>query len=256
MAQIHANHSLSVLEASRALGVSTETVRRDLVELEGRGLLRRVHGGAISLAKPPAEQPHTARSTTNVAAKRTIGMLAAQLITTERTIFIDAGTTTQQLARAISRSFAGTVITSSLLVATELMRSERTKVLVAPGIVQTGEPTLCGTVTNEFLRQYHFDLAYISCSAMSAERGVTDYQLDYATLSRTVIENCDRNVVLADSSKDEKVADVVVCDWPSIADVITERPLSSETMLALAEAQTNLVVPRPHRIPSVDQLTS
>ena len=148
MAQIHANHTLSVLEASRALGVSTETVRRDRVELESRGLLRRVHGGAISLAQPPAtEEPHTARVTTNVAAKRTVGMLAAQLITVERVLFIDAGTTAHQLARAIGRSFTGTVITSSMLVATELMHSERAKVLVAPGIIQPHEPTLCGTVT-------------------------------------------------------------------------------------------------------------
>jgi DeoR/GlpR family transcriptional regulator of sugar metabolism len=248
MAQIHANHSLSVLEASRALGVSTETVRRDLVELEGRGLLRRVHGGAVSLTPPPvAEKPHTARITTNPAAKRTIGMLAAQLITVERVLFIDAGTTAQQLARAISRSFTGTVITSSLLVATELMRSERAKALVAPGMIQPHEPTLCGTVTNEFLSRYHYDLAFISCSGLSAQRGVTDYQLDYATLSRTVIDNAERTVLLADSSKDGKVADAVVCGWDRISDVVSERELSAETSKALAAAGTRLVSPRPRR---------
>lgn len=248
MAQIHANHTLSVLEASRALGVSTETVRRDLVELENRGLLRRVHGGAVSLTPPPAaEQPHHARSTTNAAAKRTIGMLAAQLITIERTLFIDAGTTTHQLARAIGRSFTGTVITPSLLVAMELMRSERTNVLVAPGLVQLQEPTLSGTVTNEFLRGYHYDLAFISCSGISAQRGVTDYKLDYATLSRTVIENAARNVLLADSSKDGRVADTVVCDWQPISDVVAEKELSAETAHALHAAGTNLVCPRAQR---------
>jgi DeoR family transcriptional regulator, fructose operon transcriptional repressor len=251
MAQIHAYHTLSVLEVSRALGVSTETVRRDLVELESRGLLRRVHGGAVSLSKPAPEQPHNARSTTNAAAKRTIGMLAAQMVTTERTLFIDAGTTAQQLARAISRSFSGTVVTSSLLVATELMRSERTRVLVAPGIVQPGEPTLCGTVTNEFLRRYRFDMAFISCSGVSAQPGVTDYQLDYATLSQTVIENCRRNVILADSSKDGRIADVVVCDWEPISDIVSEKELSADTTHALSDNQTNHVFPRPRRTRSV-----
>ncbi|MFD9663145.1 DeoR/GlpR family DNA-binding transcription regulator [Rhodococcus sp. NPDC059968] len=248
LAQVEANSTLSALDAARALGVSTETIRRDLAELENRGLLRRVHGGAVSLTKPPApEQPHNTRTTINAAAKRTIGMLAAQLITTERTLFIDAGTTTQQLARAISRTFIGTVVTSSMLVATELLRSERVKVLVAPGFVQFEEPSLSGTVTNEFLRNYHYDLAFISCSGMSGGRGVTDYKVDYASLSRTVIENSDRNVLLADSSKDGRIADAVVCDWEPIADLVTEKAPSADTTGALVKAVTNVVYPRPRK---------
>ena len=124
-------------EFAAELGVSPETVRRDLIELERRGMLRRVHGGAAALVRLAPEEPeYSERVLEQSEAKRAIGAAAAALVVPGQTVVIDVGTTSLEVARALPRDLRATIATPSLLVAAELSTRPHVQVLVAGGRVR------------------------------------------------------------------------------------------------------------------------
>jgi DeoR/GlpR family transcriptional regulator of sugar metabolism len=228
---------LSTENLARRLNVSPETIRRDLVQLEGERLLRRVHGGAT---RGPAvrgeEAPYRDRAESAAAAKRRIGELAAGLVRPGQTVIFDVGTTTLAAARALPSTFRGTVVTCSLLVAAELAGRSGVELLVAGGRVRGGDLAVSNAYTVSFFADLHADVAFLGSGGVSADAGLTDYYVDEVATRRVMIAHADATYVLADSSKLGQVAAHRVCGLDEVTAVVTDHappaPLAADLRAA------------------------
>ncbi|MCC7100860.1 MAG: DeoR/GlpR transcriptional regulator [Rubrivivax sp.] len=236
---------LSTEELASHLGVSAETVRRDLVRLEGRGLIRRVHGGASSvLGTRGTEATFSERASAGTEAKTTIGALAASLVKPGQTIVFDVGTTALAVARALPPDYHGTVVTCSLLVACELAGRTGVEVLVCGGRVRAGDLAVSNAQAVAFMREVHADVSFLGSGGISAEVGVTDYHLDEVATRRVLITNSQRPYVLADAEKFGRVSAHRVCGFAEVAGVITDREPPPALLHAITRVGAQVLFPR------------
>ena len=235
---VNATHTVSTDELVRQLGVSAETVRRDLALLEGLGALRRVHGGAASLQmRGGGEEPSfSERAGIRHSAKAALALVAAGLVEPGQTVVIDIGTTAVEVARAISATFRGTVVTPSLLVAVELADRPDIEVLVSGGRVRGGDLACANAHAKAFFADTYADLAFIGSGGVDAVAGLTDYHLDEVDVRRTMIANSARSYILADSSKLGQIAPHRVCDLAAVTGLITEEVTAPAVASAVQEA--------------------
>jgi DeoR family fructose operon transcriptional repressor len=231
-------------EFAAELGVSPETVRRDLIELERRGMLRRVHGGAASLTRFAPEEPaYSERVLEQSEAKRAIGAAAATLVTPGQTVVIDVGTTSLEVARALPHDLRATIATPSLLVAAELATRPNVEVLVAGGRVRPGDLACSGAETIGFFRDLHAEMAFLGSGAISPAVGLTDYNRDEVPTKRVITANAEQVFVLADSSKFDRAAPYRVCDLADLDGIVTDTPLPSGPGWTILATRMTVVAP-------------
>ena len=223
--ELESEASVSTIELARALHVSQETIRRDLVQMENAGSLRRVYGGAVTLSRQrTSEPPFAQRTAVNADAKRVVGELAAGLVEPGQAVFVDVGTTAQAAARILARSFRGSIVSHSLLVALEVAQGPEADLILAPGRMRRGEWSLTGTATHRFIQAMRFDIALLSCGGVDATAGSTDFDFDDIEVKRTVARNSARSYILADSTKHGVAGRYVIGDWYDVNGLITDRP--------------------------------
>lgn len=228
----------------RELEVSGETIRRDLLTLERKGVLTRVHGGAT--AGPPEsntqEPPFEQRTHIGTAAKSQIGAAAAALVRPGQTIMIDIGTTTLLAARALPHDLEATVITNSLVVATELADRPHLEVLTCGGRVRAGDLALSNSIALEFFGNLYPDVALLGSGGLHPEAGLTDYHLDEAAVRKTVVRNSRLAYALVDSEKFGRVATHHVAGLDELAGFVVDAQPVGELRAALTRAGTEIVI--------------
>ena len=143
--RLKVNREASIAELAFAFGTSEMTIRRDLELLEVKGLARRIRGGAISTQGRSYEPPILQRGAFRSDAKKRIGAVAAGLLHPDETVILDVGTTTLEMAKAIAPDLSLSVITSSLLIASELDRKPKVRTIVTGGVLRSGEMSLVGS---------------------------------------------------------------------------------------------------------------
>ncbi len=221
--------AVSTDEFAAELGVSPETVRRDLIQLERKGMLRRVHGGAAPLARPArltsAEPVYSERVLEQFEAKQVIGVAAAALVQPGQTVVIDVGTTCLEVARALPHDLRATIATPSLLVAAELSTRPGVGVLMAGGRVRAGDLACSGAETIDFFRDLHADIAFLGSGALSPAAGLTDYNRDEVPTKRMILARAEKVLALVDSSKFDRVAPYRVCDLSDLDGIVAETSL-------------------------------
>ena len=198
-----------IVELAKSFNTSEMTIRRDLDFLEMEGLARRVRGGAISVQSRAFEPPILQRASNEPEAKRRIGAAAAALLRENETVVIDGGTTTHEMAKAINENFPLTVITSSLLIATELITKPLITTIVTGGSVRIGEMSLVGPRALDSYRDLTCDVLFLSVAGVTQD-GLTEYNLEDAYVKKAAIETVRRVVVLADATKLGQVSFVTV----------------------------------------------
>lgn len=233
---------VSTEELARKLAVSAETIRRDLVVLERRGALRRVHGGAALEANLGGEEPSFAdRSATGAEQKRLIGRRAAALVRPGQTVILDIGTTALEVARALPLEHRGTVATCSLPVAVELSSRRDVEVLVSGGRLRPGDLALANAQTVAFFNDLRADLAFLGSGGVDAEAGLTDFHLDEVASRRVMLANTARSFILADHSKLGRIAPHRVCPLSAVAGLVTDAPVSGALRTAIEIAGAEIV---------------
>jgi DeoR family fructose operon transcriptional repressor len=238
--------AVSTDELVRRLGVSAETVRRDLALLEERGAIRRVHGGAASVADRRVIEPsYSERSIIRHEAKAQLARVAVQLLQNGQTVVIDIGTTAVAVAQAIPRGFSGTIVTPSLPVAVELAGRPGIDVLVAGGRVRAGDLACSNAHTKAFFTDIYADIALLGSGGVHAQAGLTDFYLDEIDVRRTIIANSARSYILADSSKIGQVAPYRVCDLGAVDGLITDENPSPTVAAAIEETGGVVLSARP-----------
>ncbi|HEY3466374.1 MAG TPA: DeoR/GlpR family DNA-binding transcription regulator [Amycolatopsis sp.] len=224
---------VAVAELAEATGASEMTVRRDLDLLATRGVLRRVHGGAVP-ASTGIEPPFAARATASAEAKRAIAAAAAELIRDGETIVLDSGTTALELARLL-RGRAVTVMPLSLHAARELADDPCVRLLLPGGEPRPGEQALVGPLTCASLRALRFDVAVLSPCAFGLDSGLTAFDLGDAEVKQQALEVAARTMVLADGAKWGRAALAHVCPADRADVVITDPGAPEDQRAELAE---------------------
>ncbi|MFT4052268.1 MAG: DeoR/GlpR family DNA-binding transcription regulator [Microbacterium sp.] len=199
---------VAVVDLARRFGVTTETVRRDLGQLESAGLLRRVHGGAVAPARTStAEAPLSERSHRRSEAKLAIAARALDAIGADEggSVYLDAGTTTAALARLLVQRHAATrpieVVTHSMTIAHILAGAPGLGLTAVGGRVRTLTAAAVGAQTVGAISRLRPDLAFIGTNGVSASLGLSTPDPDEAAVKRAIIAAARRTIVLADAEK-------------------------------------------------------
>lgn len=238
--------SVPVATFAAELGVSIETVRRDLEQLDRSGQVQRVRGGAVLPGHAAVEEPSfIARKGLFAAEKREIAGLAAGMIADARTVFIDLGTTALALAETLATTFTGTVVTPSMRIAQVLCDLPSVTVLMPGGIVRGGDIFVSGATARSFLSEIYPDVAFISTGGLDSVAGVTDFDFDQADTKKLVIDNSARSYALVDSSKVGVRAPFRVCGADAFDAVLTDSRVSNSALTTLREQGVDVLVGEP-----------
>ena len=208
---------------SARFGVTPQTIRRDLAELCAARILRRVHGGA-TLASGVANLGYRERAAMNDAAKEAIGRLCARMIPNDCSLFINIGTTTEAVARALASHRNLLVITNNLNVANTLARNDEAEVIVAGGLLRTSDMGLVGEATVDFIRQFKVDYAIVGASAIDLDGALLDYDFREVKVAQAILGNARRSLLVADSSKFTRSAPVRIASMTDLDAVFTDAP--------------------------------
>lgn len=235
-----------VSELSTRFGTSTVTIRTDFAVLESAGQLTRVHGGAIALAGAPDTEPAFEESLTTLwEEKQRIANAGADLVRSGNAIFLDVGTTTLALARALTKRADLTdvvVITNGLTIALELEKAiPQFQVVVLGGTLRPRQHSLVNPLASATVDQVHADLAFIGCNGVSVTHGVTNLNLPEAEIKRLMVGASHRTVVLADSSKIGKVQVGKVASLDDVAVLITGTAAPRSVTSAVADAGVDVI---------------
>lgn len=212
---------------TQILRVSPATIRRDLEELETRGELRRVHGGAVPVEKL-LDEPHFDEKTVAMEnEKNRIAMTAAATVQTGETIYIDGGSTLLLLARHLRSREDITVVTNSLRAAMELAGSGPNLILTG-GTLRRRSQTLVGPLTSGILQELHVDTAFIGTIGITIKEGLTTTEPGEAFTKKLATAAARSVVLLSDSSKFGKVSFAFAGPVNSVHRIITDSGLSEE----------------------------
>jgi DeoR family glycerol-3-phosphate regulon repressor len=221
------------------LETSRETVRRDLALLSERGILRKVHGGAVP-AQTALESPLRDRRAAARAEKLAIGRAAAALFEPGDSLLVDAGSTTAYFAQALGQAGSFTVITNSVLVAAELWSAPNKGEIYLTGGRYFGEGhEVLGPIVVDQIQRLHADHAVLTIGAIDGAGKFMDFNTDEAFVARAMIGSARRTTVLADSSKLNRRALFEVCEAGQVNRLVTDRrpdgPLGSRMEAAGVE---------------------
>jgi DeoR family transcriptional regulator, fructose operon transcriptional repressor len=192
---------VEVAALAEELGVTTETVRRDLTTLERHALLRRVHGGAIPIERLGFEPALAARDTVLTVEKERIARLALAELPDEGTVLLDAGTTTARLAALLPTDRELVVLTNALPIAMSLSVRPNITVLMVGGRVRGRTQAAVDAWALQALADSYVDVAFIGANGISPERGLTTPDTTESAVKRAMIRAARRSVVLADHTK-------------------------------------------------------
>lgn len=201
--------------------VTPQTIRRDLNDLCESGALTRVHGGAL-IASSVANLAYEARRLVAKDRKRRIGERAASLIPDNSSLFVNLGTTTEEVAAALAGGKGHLIITNNINVATALYRNPSLEVVMAGGSVRTSDGGVVGHTAVELIRQYKVDVAVIGTSAIDEEGSLLDYDAREVAVSRAIIENARRVILVADGTKFTRRAPVRIARLGEIETLVTD----------------------------------
>jgi len=220
---------VSIDQITEEIGVSRETIRRDLMELEQAGKLKRVRGGAVPLAKEDTD--FHVRVHQRLFEKQAIAMEALNLLSNDMTVFIDAGTTTTVMAEVLANyhGLSGlNILTNSIDVARLLSGKEsdsyhRYKVHLLSGDVRQDPLETWGASTINDIYRYRADVALLAPWGIDPERGAMNHFIHGAEIARAMVSNSAKTIILADHSKISAPARSVFCTIDEISHLIVDR---------------------------------
>lgn len=193
---------VTVSELCSHFDVSAATIRVDLTELEKANLLKRVHGGALSISDV-AEPELTSKEKSGLhsAQKRAIAQLARGLIVPGSTIALDTGTTTLELAKQLADLPELTILTNDIKIALYLEEYSSHTVIFLGGTIRKHFHCTVGQMVTDSLEAIHIDTFFVATNAINLEWGLSTPSIDIANVKSKLIRNARRTVLLADSSK-------------------------------------------------------
>ena len=208
-------------EVSQAMGVSEDTIRRDLREMAQEGLLQRVHGGALPAS--PAIADFAGRERITPDGKVAIGRTAASMIQPGQVVILDGGTTAREVARHIPLELKATIITHSPTIALELVNHPDVEVILIGGRMFKHSVVAVGAAAIEAIAQIHADTYFMGVTGIHPKTGLTTGDYEEAAVKRALSHAAAETIVLASSEKLNAASPYVVVPLAEISGIITEK---------------------------------
>ena len=213
---------------SQELGLSEDTIRRDLRELASEGRLQRVHGGA--LPSSPAVGDFAARQQLAPDGKVSIGRAAAGLVKAGQVVILDGGTSTLQLARHLPLDLRATVVTHSPTIAVALVEHPSIEVVLIGGKLFKHSVVAVGAAAIEAIARIRADICFIGVTGIHPKAGLSTGDLEEAHVKRALIASAAETYVLVSAEKLNAASPYVIVPIADVAGIIVERGIAAESL--------------------------
>jgi DeoR family glycerol-3-phosphate regulon repressor len=220
--------------------VTPQTIRKDLNELCDKRLLTRIHGGAI-LSSGVENVGYDARRMIASEEKEAIGLATAARIPNQASLFMNIGTTTEAVARALLQHKGLMVITNNLNVASLMRAYPQIEVVIAGGVVRHSDGGIVGEAAVDFIRQFKVDFAVIGASAIDVDGALLDYDYREVRVAQAIISNARHVVLVSDATKFERSAPVRIAHLSQVSTFVTDRCPSEAIRRICADNAVELV---------------
>lgn len=225
---------MTVDDLAERFGVTVQTIRRDLSDLADEGKLERVHGGAV-LPSSVANIGYEDRRGLHDLAKDDIARRCAQAIPDGSSLFLNIGTSTEALARALLHHQNIMVVTNNINVANILAANNNCQIIIAGGTLRRSDGGLVGSIAINTIEQFKVDIAVIGCSALDEDGDLLDFDVQEVGVSRAIIRQARNTFLVADHSKFRRNAPVRIASLRDMSSIFTDQPLSPALSQKCAE---------------------
>lgn len=226
-------------DVAAELGVTEDSVRRDLRELAAAGLCQRVYGGALPVS--PATGDYAAREAVEIDSKRRVAAAAVRLVQPGCTLLLDGGTTALQVARALPADLEATVVTHSVTVAAALVEHASVDVVVLGGRLFKHSAVTSGAAAAEAAAGVSADLFLLGVTGVHPEAGLTTGDADEAAMKRLLSDRAAETYVLASAEKIGAASPFVVVPLERVAGIIADAPADSPVVEDLRELGVTVI---------------
>jgi DeoR/GlpR family transcriptional regulator of sugar metabolism len=240
LSRLSSDGRLVVKELATELGITEDSLRRDLRELAAAGLCQRVYGGALPVS--PAIVDYAARKEVSPASKRRVAALAATLITPGSTVILDGGTTTLEVARALPAELEATIITHSPTVAAALVDHPRVEIYLIGGHIFKHSAVASGAAAAEAAQAVNADLFLLGVTGVHPQAGLTTGDGDEAAMKRALARRAADTYVLASTEKIGAASRYNVLPLADIAGLVTDANPAHPALRELEKASVPLVL--------------
>lgn len=241
MDYLKGHNLVTVDQLVAATEASPATIRRDLIKLDQEGVISRTHGGVTLNRFIPTQPTTLEKSQQHLAEKQAIAEQAASFVKAGDSVVLDAGTTMIELARYLTH-LPLRVITSDLHIALFLSEFKQIEVTIIGGRIDDTSQSCIGDHGRKLLQGIWPDLAFVSCNGWDLEKGITSPTEEKAALKRALIDNAQRRVLLADSSKYGAWSLFNVARLDSLTDIVTDSHLGDDIRQKLAVLPARLTI--------------
>lgn len=233
---------VSVEELALRFDVTVQTVRRDLGHLCDAGLLDRVHGGAM-LPSGVTNIGYEDRRRMNAEAKEAIARVAAAQIPSGASLFLNIGTTTEAVARALLDTPNLMVVTNNMNVAQIMASHPSAEVIVTGGRLRRSDGGLVGDLAVETIRHFKVDIAVIGASALDLAGDILDFDADEVRVSRAILGQARNALLVADTDKLARSAPVRIANLRDLGSWVTDQPPPPDLRSLCDAAGTKIMTP-------------
>ncbi|WDP93343.1 MAG: DeoR/GlpR transcriptional regulator [Desulfobacter sp.] len=238
---VRENGFATVEEMARQFKVTPQTIRRDINTLNKEGRITRHHGGAAASGSTE-NLAYTRRKKLLQAEKKDIARAAAALVPDNSSLFINIGTTTEQVARALAHRRRLKVITNNLNIAAIMGSNEDFQVLVSGGIVRARDNGITGDSAIRFIRRFKADIGIIGISGIDGDGTLLDYDFMEVDVARAIMDNAGKVILVADHSKFNRSAMVKLGNIAEIHTLVTDREPPPTVTAVMKKSGVNLVL--------------
>ena len=234
--------SATVEQLAEQLGVTLQTVRRDVQRLAEDGVLTRFHGGVRMPSSTTENIAHQQRVRLHAAGKAAIARAVAKQVPNDCSLLINIGTTTEAIARELLHHRGLRVITNNLNVAAILSPNPDCEVIVAGGVVRARDLGIIGEPAVDFIRQFKADIGLIGISGIEPDGSLRDFDYREVKVAQTIIEHSREVWLAADHSKFHRPAMVELARLDQVDRLFTDKAPPEPFPALLADAQVQCVV--------------
>lgn len=239
--QLYEEGKVLVQELSKTINVSSETIRRDLKELENEGLLKRVHGGAVLTNKINGELSVNVRKNIFINSKKIIASKAIQYIADGSTIFLDSSTTSVEIAEELFQFNHLKVITNSLLIAETLSKANNIKLILIGGNFNKKNCSFVGHVAEKSFNHYLADTCFISSTGINEMGLLTDSNEQEAVIRKLMLERSVNKYYVLDNTKFYRSSTYIIGNLNLVTGILSNQPLPKELLASICSHPTILL---------------
>lgn len=231
LARLATDGKVVAKDLAAELGLSEDSVRRDLRELAAAGLCQRVYGGALPVS--PAVADYKSRADVAPDSKRRVARRAAELIAPGSTVILDGGTTTLAVVHALPAALSCTVVTHSVTIASALVEHPHVQVFVIGGALFKHSAVSSGAAAVEAAARVNADLFLLGVTGVHANAGLTTGDPDEAAMKRALSSRAGETIVLASAEKIGAASAHEVLPLAAVSGIVTDAPRANTTVRAL-----------------------